>query len=165
MLVGLLAGWLAGALDFDLPPCFTAGYDDAVPLLEDHGGVEHTVSQQQQTQATSADAAAEAELGADPLDAGTSPVAQPSPAGQAVVTAASPADAAGPVGPAGPADDDLYADLVIPQADGAADSPPRQRRHAGRADPEERWEMGAGGSGAPAWPGTAENVMADCLAA
>lgn len=123
------------------------GYDDAVPLPEEDEGVQHAVSlqhqnEQQQAQATAGNAAAEAELGDDVLGAGPSPPAQPSLAAQADVP---------PVGAAGPADatdDDLYADLapVIPQTDGAADSPPRWRRHTDRADPGERWEMGAGGS-------------------
>lgn len=106
----------------------------------EHAALQHH-DQQQQTQAAADNAAAEAELGEDILDPGSTPSAQPSPGSQAEVA---------PANPAGPADeDDLYADLapVIPQTDGAADSPPRHRLYSSRADPGERWEMGAGRSG------------------
>lgn len=161
-----VSGWLAGWRSRLAPasPGLAAGYDDAVPLPEEDEGVQHAVSlqhqnEQQQAQATAGNAAAEAELGDDVLGAGPSPPAQPSLAAQADVP---------PVGAAGPADatdDDLYADLapVIPQTDGAADSPPRWRRHTDRADPGERWEMGAGGSGGLAWPGLAWRQGACCV--
>ncbi|KAL4436605.1 hypothetical protein ABPG75_003744 [Micractinium tetrahymenae] len=121
------------------------GYDDAVPLPEDDEGVERAMpqqQQQQQAQAAAATAVAEAEFGTDVFAGPTPPPAQPSPTVQAEAAQAAPAN----TGEAG--EDDLYADLVpvIPQTDGAADSPPRRRRYSDRADPGERWELGAGGS-------------------
>lgn len=101
------------------------------------------------------------------------------PAGEGQQAAAAAGAAALPpggvlVGGGEPDADDLYGDLgpVVPQVDGAADSPPRRARHRG-ADPGERWELGrdgerwAGAQCSAACPvdcGTLAEAAGGCLA-
>ena len=98
-----------------------------------------TSAEQQAQQAAAAAAVEEAAFGGDVYVAGSSNEGQQ----EAAVTGA--AGGAPTVG-GEPDADDLYGDLgpVVPQVDGAADSPPRRSRHRG-ADPGERWELGREG--------------------
>lgn len=74
------------------------------------------------------------------VNAGLAPgEAQQAAAGEATAAVAAP-----PAGGSEPGAEELYGDLgptLVPQVDGAADSPPRRSHHRG-ADPAERWEMG-----------------------
>ncbi|PRW45038.1 G-patch domain-containing [Chlorella sorokiniana] len=95
-------------------------------------------SAEQQAQQAAAAAAAEQAAFGDDIYADAA-----GDEGQEAAAAAAASAGGAPVIGGEPDADDLYGDLgpVVPQVDGAADSPPRRGRRRG-ADSEERWELG-----------------------
>lgn len=130
-----------------LCPAAEDGGEEAGQGVDQHHEAADAASpaEQRAQQAAAAAAAEQAAFGEDVF--ADRPADEGQEAAAAAALLAAPVAGGSLAAGGGEADaEDLYGDLgaVVPQVDGAADSPPLRGRHRG-ADPGERWELGRDG--------------------